>query len=435
MKSTVRCLLNIMAVAIFAAGLPAPAVWADVVPGDIIDKTNYQKIEALVPDFILNWIKEGDLIIKIGKLDFDPTNRFLPKETLDTWEANNGRYKVDEHNGIIDGKTGQPARGIKGLPFPDPDPNDPALPVMLMWNSTFKEFFLQGNTEETQHWLNINRRGLEKTIVLDNLTTIFNPQESENDFAQLTVFREPFNLSGIGTLALYPLYPLNNGTRYAYTPELRRMKRLSHRVAGSEARFGTDFSPDDSWSGGPKTNIEEGVYRYIGEKDALVPYFSESPRKIEWNANKELEVGYAKSGMEVRVGFEEPAWKGAPWHFMDVVWVKSKVYVLESRSTNPSYGYGPCEGWVEKGSFLHCYKRITDTGGNLWKGVYSPGDAIQSVDGEFKLVRKSACVEVDIKRDHATAVCAVYRKGTYRTIMATSKENMFTKAGFAKFSK
>ena len=78
MKSTVRCLLNIVAVAIFTAGLPAPTVWADVVPGDIIDKTNYQKIETLVPDFILNWIKEGDLIIKIGKLDFDPTNRFLP---------------------------------------------------------------------------------------------------------------------------------------------------------------------------------------------------------------------------------------------------------------------------------------------------------------------------------------------------------------------
>ena len=435
MKLFVRRFFTVMTLAVFAFGLPAPALWADVAPGDVIDKTNYQKIEGLVPDFILKWVKEGELIMKIGKLDFDPTNKFFPKEALDNWEANIGRYKIDEHNGIIDVKTGKPARGIKGLPFTVIDPKDPAMPVKIMWNSQFSEFFLQGHTEETQHWLNITRRGLEKTIVLDNLTTIFNPEESNIDFAQLTVFRKPFNLSGVGTLALYPLYPLENGIRYAYTPELRRMKRLSHRVAGSEARFGTDFSPDDSWAGGPKTNIEEGVYRYIGEKEALVPYFSESSRKIEKNADGELEMGAAKSGMKIRVGFEEPSWTGAPWHFMDIIWVKSKVWVIESKSTNPSYLYGPCEGWIEQGSLLHCYKRITDTGGNLWKGMYWPGDAIESTDGEFKVVRKSPCVEVDMKRDHATAVCAAFRDGAYRKILAKSKATLFTKAGFAKFSK
>ncbi len=435
MRNMTRRLLTSITI-IFILCLSIPPVWSEVVPGDIIDRNNYQEIKKLVPDFILNWVKNGDLQMKIGKLNFNPTEGYWPRETLDNWQANIGRYQIDEHNGIIDAKTRRPARGIKGLPFPVYDPKDPTMPVKMMWNCTFAEFFLQGDTEETQYWLNINRRGLEKTIVLDNLTTFLDPTKSENDFAQATVFRKPYGLSGIGTLALYPLHPMKNGIRYAYTPELGRMKRLSHRVAGSEARFGADFAPDDSWAGGPKTNIEEGVYRYIGEKEALVPYFSEDSRKIPWNEKQELDVGHSKTGKEVHLGFEEPSWKGAPWHFMNIVWVKSRVYIVESQSTNPGYGYGPCRGWIEKGSALHCYKRITDSGGNLWKGVYWPGDAIESTDGKFKLVRMSPCVEVDMKRDHATSVCGVFRKGAYRKIMAKpANDKVFTRAGFTKFSK
>ena len=64
-------------------------------------------------------------------------------------------------------ETGKPARGIQGLPFPAPDPADPAFPVMLMWNYVFEESYLQGTVKEKLAWLIISRRGLEKTLVLD----------------------------------------------------------------------------------------------------------------------------------------------------------------------------------------------------------------------------------------------------------------------------
>ncbi len=214
------------------------------------------------------------------------------------------------------------------------------------------------------------------------------------------------------------------------------MKRLSHRVAGSDTHFGLDGAPDDSWVGGPKTNIEEGTYRTIGERDALVCYFSPDSRKIDWNKKGELEMGYAKTGVKLTVGCEDDSWQGAPWHIMDMIWVKSKVWVVESRSTDPNYGYGPCEGWIEQGTFFHVYKRITDPSGKLWKGAYFPAQGVESTDGKYHLIKNIAWVEVDMRRDHASTLCGPHREGMYRKIFAKDvDQRLFTRAGFVKFYK
>jgi hypothetical protein len=420
---------------LFILGFLIQPVLADVEPGDLIDKSNYEKIEGLVPDYVVDWVKTGDLQMKIGKLNFD-AKEFFSQEVKDNRQANLGRYKINEHNGIVDTKTGEMARGIKGLPFPEPDPTDPTFPLQLMWNYMFTENFLQGTIKEKLHWIVIGRGGAEKTLVLDQYYGQLDPTKSEEDWAQLTIFRAPFSMSGTGTLAIYPLDPLKNGIRYAYTPELRRVKRLSHRVAGSDTHFGLDGAPDDSWCGGPKTNIEEGTYQYIGERDALVCYFSPDSRKIDWNKKGELEMGYAKTGVKHTLGFEDDGWQGAPWHIMDLVWVKTKVWVVESRSTDPNYGYGPCQGWIEQGTFHHAYKRITDPSGKLWKGAYYPGQGIETPDGKFRLIKNIAWISVDMRRDHASTLCSAHREGTYRKIFAKDVDlRIFTRAGFIKFYK
>ncbi len=435
MRTMARRLPVFLAITLWMFGLVTQTVRADVEPGDVIDRSNYEKIEGWVPDYIVEWVKAGDLTIKIGKLSFD-AKEFWPQEVRDNWQANVGRYKIDENNGIIDVSTGQPARGIKGLPFPEPDQTDSTVPVMLMWNDLFIEYWLQGTYREKIHWLSLNRGGVEKTLILDQYFTHFDRAEADSAYAQLTIFRAPFSMAGIGTLAVYPLYPLNTGMRYAYTPELRRAKRMSHRVAGADMHFGMDNAPDDSWAGGPKTNIDEGIYRYIGEREALVPYFPADSRKIDWNGKGELDVGYAGTGLRMKLGYEDSGSQGAPWHIMDVVWVKSKVYVIESRSKDPNYGYGPCEGWVEKGTFLSAYKRITDPGGRLWKGAYSPGQAVETPDGKFRLVRDCGWVQVDMRRDHGSIVTGPYRQGTYRKLFAKDiDQKLFTRAGFIRFFK
>ena len=55
---------------------------ADVNPGDLITRDNYQKIEGLVPDFILKWVQDGDLMIKVGELKYNPTDFLTPAFNL-----------------------------------------------------------------------------------------------------------------------------------------------------------------------------------------------------------------------------------------------------------------------------------------------------------------------------------------------------------------
>ena len=51
-----------------------PPANADVVPGDVIDKTNWQKVEGLLPESVLNWVKKGEFILNIGELQWDPND-------------------------------------------------------------------------------------------------------------------------------------------------------------------------------------------------------------------------------------------------------------------------------------------------------------------------------------------------------------------------
>jgi len=250
-----RTITSLLVITILLAGISVLPLQADVIPGDLIDQSNYQKIEGLVPDYIVLWVKNGDMPMKIGKLNFNP-KEYWPQEVRDNWKSNIGKYKIDENNGMIDVKTGERARNIKGLPFPEPDVNDPTVPAQIMWNHIFYEYFVQGDTHSMQYWLSITRRGLEKTLVMENLSHVLDASRSKNDYAQLSIFREPFNMSGVGTLALYPLYPLDNGYRFAWAPELRKVRRMSHRLAGSDVHFGLDGAPDDTWAGGPKTSLK-----------------------------------------------------------------------------------------------------------------------------------------------------------------------------------
>jgi hypothetical protein len=426
---------------VFAFCLISSVALADVTPGETIDKTNWQKIQGLVPDYIVTWVKNGDMTMKIGKIDYDPAT-FWGEDVKANWESNVSRYAIDEHNGIIDLKNGgKPAHDIKGLPFPEPNVKDPKMPVMLMWNNIFGEYYLQGNKHGLGYWLAFGRNDKtrpEKVFALEDLSYIMKPWRPTGDYAQLSVFRQPMSMAGTGTLAIYPLYPpdVNKGLRFAYSTEMRRELRLDTKLTGSDDHFGFDAAPDDSWVGGPKTAINEGVYKLVREQDALVPYVVEGPLKVSWKDKNFLGIGQAETGYTLKMGFNTPGWTGAPWHVTNIIWVKSKVWVLTSKSTDPNYKYGECEGWVEKGTFSHIYKRIVDVNGKLWKGSYYVNLPVISTDGKFKMMAIEGQVVVDMRRDHGSAYPGSYYKGGYKKIFIKNAEpTLFTAGGFKQFYK
>ncbi len=103
----------------------------DVVPGETIDKSNWQKVEGLLPEPVLNYVKKGDYILRIGKLNYDPV---WEPEFQKASEANAGKYDLDEDGTIVDPKTGKRPDHIYGFPFPKIDPNDPKAAAKIAWN-------------------------------------------------------------------------------------------------------------------------------------------------------------------------------------------------------------------------------------------------------------------------------------------------------------
>ena len=323
---------------------------------------------------------------------------------------------------------------VKGFPFPEPDINDPTAPLQMLYNFNYFEYhFMPWHYNE--FWYSVTSRGLQKTYEIEMYRMVFE-KGAKYDHGEVTRFRQPFDMAGTGSMVNYYIDPLKNGLRFAYAPMIRRVKRLSHRLPGSENNFDLDLASDDNWAGGPRTDIENGRYKFLRKQVALVPYIDQGPARAVINSKGEIETGGTQAGNKVIAGFETPSWKGAPWHIVNVIWVKRNVYVFESTSVNPNYRYGPCEGWVEQETFVDVFKQITDLNGNLWKGSYRARWVIQSDDGSYRDLHNGGQVITDMTRDHGSAFLFSNREGGFRTIWKKDiNRTLFTRSGFVKFTK
>jgi hypothetical protein len=83
----------------------------------VIDKSNWEKAEGLVPDCLLEWVKKGEMDLPLGELNYDTTEYFTPY-TIESFTANIGKYDLDEEDIIVDAETGKMAKMIIGFPSP-----------------------------------------------------------------------------------------------------------------------------------------------------------------------------------------------------------------------------------------------------------------------------------------------------------------------------
>jgi hypothetical protein len=152
-----RQCLAILLTGFLATLSPLHAASADVSPGDVVDKSNWEKAEGLLPDPVLNWIKQGDFIIEIGQLNYNPAD-YIPPFAKEALKTNLGKYELDANDGVMDVKTGKPPERVIGLPFPQIDPNDPKLAAKLMQNNHYMQY-LPGNLRFPFQGIYIDRSG------------------------------------------------------------------------------------------------------------------------------------------------------------------------------------------------------------------------------------------------------------------------------------
>jgi hypothetical protein len=408
---------------------------ADLSPGDVIDKTNWQRIEGLVPEPVLNWIKSGDSIL-LGELNYDP-GEFLPPACLESLKTNVGKYGVDEEGLLIDVKTGKLPEFIIGLPFPEIDPADPKAGSKIMYNKSYYTYAV-GNLYVPFQGIWIGRRtGVEREIIMDYWTYPMEgyagardePNDQNLEMHSLIRALAPFDIKGTNIL-LWRYRDDKLDSTFAFVPAIRRVRRMSP-ANRSDAYLGSDFCLDDAWGYAGKINAFE--WKLLRKEDQLVPFYPADPVRLQRTDADEWET-VNPGTHNVTYGFQKDGHQGLPWFPTNLVFLKRPTYILEARAKDKYYNYGTQYLWIDAEFYQPTYKVIHDRSGNYWKLEWQSQLGFESADRKMRLMGLANMMAFDDRSDHAGLIVLVDPKNVAR-YFASLDRNDFSLAGFQMLSK
>jgi hypothetical protein len=406
-----------------------------VSPGEVIDKTNWERIEGLVPQALVNWVKKGDFILEVDALAYTPRDYF-PVYARKAFEENAGRYEVDDQDGMVDVKTGKSPEHIVGLPFPKVDPEDPKLPQKIMYNALYMQYIL-GNLRFPFQNIYIGRGGYEREIsclwqqaAMDGYPgaeKLRNPDRVEK--YTILLVREPFDLAGTSIMLWRYLNPGKQDSTFGYIPAIRRVRRMSP-ANRSDALLGSDFSVDDA--NGFDGKITAFEWKTIGYREMLGPSLGTQPVRVVKNDEGEWDT--TRNIPALTYGYQKEGWQGASWAPVNLKWVKRPAYLVEMKPKDPYYNYGPQILWVDAEIFGCAYKEIRDKSGAYWKTFFSAAMACESPDKELRFISLASQQAVDDRSDHSSVIEDASPRNVWH-FFAELDLNDFSLAGFQKFCK
>jgi hypothetical protein len=344
---------------------------AGLKPGQTIDAASWEKVKTLIPEQMVEWVKKGDMLIKIGELKYDC-------DTDDEWKAasskNEGKYDLDEGLELRDKSTGKNPLYIYGEPFPNIDwKKDPNAGIKMMHNLVVARH-RPGSMQQSFSITWVNRQGAERDIYVDyNQYFYYSRQDGEQknpkQFLEygMPVIKSPNDIAGMITLTKR-FIDKRPDDFFAYVPSIRRVKRLSG-ANRSDPFAGSDFD-NDSQSGWQGKNTSM-TWKVLEKKVALLPMGDKTVER--WIPTTKRADGawvVHHEGQEVLAGFEVPGSKGAPWFPANALWVMREIYVLEATPVDPYYGYGKQIYYFDPAIGL-VHKIIYDKAGEYWKGFFN----------------------------------------------------------------
>ncbi len=409
-------------------------VSGDEASREIIDKTNWEKVEGLVPDCVLEYVKTGQFILPVGELEFDPYE-WWPDFALESRQKNAGRFELNEKDELVEAKTGKLATFWLGFPFPDVKPDDPKAAVKIIYNKQYMNAILGAKRfSTTMSW--IGDSGWERDIVswyhdvymmgCPQVEKYPNPKEMQR-YSLLSV-RSPYDMAGTSML-LWRYLSARQDITHAYLPALRRVRRTS-AANRSDGLLGSDLTNDDFLAYDGK--IPTFTWKLIEKKEALVPFVSEKIQRCERIGKGEIMM--SQDIQASRYGFHDKEWQGAPWCPVDIAYVKRPVWVIEANAKDRYYNYGKQYIWTDAKADTPYYKVVFDRAGEFWKLVMVINAGFQTDDKTFRIIDFMDHVAIDVKRQHATYV-KNFNPDTEFVWYANLDMNDFTLAGFQKYGK
>jgi hypothetical protein len=415
---------------------PYPPAFAEVAVGTVIDKTNAELAEGLIPDAVLNWIKKGDGTMTVGEVPYDLSD-YLPPPAKQYMESNKGKYDVGPDGLLVDVKTGKLPEFIDGMPFPEIDLKDPHAGEKIMYNKHYYSYAVGPIDVPFQtKWVGRNT-GMEREIIMDYWTYLLDgyppareePNPEQVEMHSLIIALAPYDIKGTNIL----LWRYRNDrldSTFAYVPAIRRVRRMSP-ANRSDSFLGSDFCVDDAWGYGGKINTFN--WKLIEKKDQLIPIYPGPPVKLVKN-----DVGEwvsVSEGRHIDYGFQTEGWQGAPWWPTDgIIYINRPTYILECSAKDKYYNYGPQQMWVDAGVYTPTYKVISDRSGAYWKVEWQALGVLQNEDKSFQTSGLSNMMAFDDRSQHA-CVLILYSPENSTRYLAQHDRNDFSLGGFQKLCK
>ena len=373
-------------------------------PGDVIQKDNWQKVEGLIPDDMVKWVREGKVIINIGEFEYDASNN---KE----WDEyglkhNVGKYSLDKEGVVIETATGKNPKWAFGELFPNIDfKKDPDAAIKLMHNRDIGRG-REGSMKSpfTVEW--IGNKGFERVLQNDyyryNFWGTHEAKIGGNDgnllFMEVTVVIAPYDLSGTAQLT-YRKIDGSDDQLYVYIPAIRRTKRMSG-ANRSDPFLGSDFTIDDGngWMG----NTSAMQWIYVTEKIGLMSISKYSAQDYTRMVQKSDGSWKASSDVEgIKTGWQVEGSTQAPWSPVTCIWAPRKFYIVTCLPEDPYYNMGKMEFWIDKKTLWGQYKLMWDIAGEYWR----TGSFMMQYMKWSKITQSSNMHHFyDVKTDHSTVL-------------------------------
>jgi len=381
-----------LASAVVLLGLVVAPARAQVTPGDLISKTNAEKVDGIVPEGVMWCVKNG------MTLDIVPYEKVpIPDDYRAATEKYSPQVQLSDDKEVTN--------WVAGKPFPDVDPNDPLAATKIMYNFERTHYFTESLdlnlTDADTGSLSRNAKGeaqyvVERHFIPEWLRVLRFQGRLRNDprptidpnhdevfhKSGLYPLIEPFDLKGVGGVSFRYLDHAKHDDTWLYLPFVRRVRRLS-TTQRSDALFGQDIDIDSF--GGYAGQIPWFEWKLLGEKPMLASLHGQRmpPEPCEGDG-----------GMT----FCEP-WELRP-----------SVYVIEGKSVWPNYAFSKRVIYVDKETNIIPASDLYDWAGELWKTVMISfrisNKPNPKVDFEYPEQRMFAYAYsvVDIQLQHSTRV-------------------------------
>ena len=416
--------------------VPIYVACADVSPGDVIDKTNWQKAEGLLPDVVLDLVKQGKIKINVGKLGFTPED-YLRDHIRETLKSNVGKYYVDDEGVLRDTATKQTPMTYVGIPFPVVDPKDPKAGYYPQYNMHWNRMSCDSpKFKQRMGW--VGKGGLEKTVENSVLAGAWasppwkdvpNPEKFE--MTMINMITAPYDVAGTAMM-MWQRAGGREDDNYAYVPAIRRCRRMSP-TGRSDSMFGSDFTADDIAVDNMPT--EDGTWKFIGTKEMLVPFLSpDKPVNLIKQADGSFKVD-TTSFAGAKFGFDVKGWDGAPWAVTNWTWVKRMVHVCEVVPKDKYYNASKSQLFYDAKTTIIAAKIVWDRGGKQWRVLMGGAYALSTPDKSWSIMDGNAGMfAYDMLADHASVNWGIHEttEAMYSFPFAPSD---FSLAGFVKFCK